>query len=155
MPLRHSGASTTEPLTCYFSRQDPRQGPSDSPAFTPLIPAALGPLLGHCRPALGPFEPWSESRRAGRVRRKAAIFLDHQPAEPSRRAESQTAWQCALTGTQMLASDGCASGWDNPSCHFFCAVWVPRRGGEVAVAMVRGGQLTDVRVARLDTRICV
>jgi hypothetical protein len=53
----------------------------------------------------------------------------------------------------MLAADGYASGWDNPACYFFCAVWVPRRGG-VAVAMVRGGQLTDVRVARFNTRIC-
>jgi len=34
------------------------------------------------------------------------------------------------------------------------AVWVRRRGGGVAVAMVRGGQLTDVQVARFSTRIC-
>jgi hypothetical protein len=50
----------------------------------------------------------------------------------------------------MLAADGRASGWENPACCFFCAVWVPRRGGGVA----RGGQLTDVRVARFNARIC-
>ena len=44
VPLRHFRASNTEPLTCLFARQDPRQDPSDSPAFTPLTPAALGPL---------------------------------------------------------------------------------------------------------------
>ena len=36
----------------------------------------------------------------------------------------------------MSDADGCASGWVNPAC-YFCAVWVPRRGGGVAVAMVR------------------
>jgi hypothetical protein len=54
----------------------------------------------------------------------------------------------------MLAADGHASGWDNPACYIFCAVWVPPRGG-LAVAIVRSGQLTDVRVARFNTRICV
>jgi hypothetical protein len=36
----------------------------------------------------------------------------------------------------MLPADGCVSGWGNPAC-YFCVVSVPRRGGEVAVAMVR------------------
>jgi len=36
--------SATESLTCYLARQDPDRGPSDSPAFTPLILVALGPL---------------------------------------------------------------------------------------------------------------
>jgi hypothetical protein len=31
-------------VTCCLARQDLRQGPADSPAFTPLILAALGPL---------------------------------------------------------------------------------------------------------------
>ena len=44
VPLRHFGASTTEPVTCCLARQDLRQGPADSPAFTPLILAALGSL---------------------------------------------------------------------------------------------------------------
>jgi len=43
VPLRHFGATTPEPLTCSLARQDHRQGPGDSPAFTPLI-LALGPL---------------------------------------------------------------------------------------------------------------
>jgi hypothetical protein len=36
----------------------------------------------------------------------------------------------------MSDADGWASGRDNPAC-YFCAVWVSRRGGGVAVAMVR------------------
>ena len=90
----------------------------------------------------------------GRIRRRAAIFLDHQPTEPSRSTESQTAWRRALSGARMLAADGYASGWDNPAYYFFCAVCVPRRSRGVTAAMVRGGQLTDVRVARFTTRIC-
>jgi hypothetical protein len=44
VPLRPFGAHTTGPLTCYFARPGLRQDPSDSPAFTPPILAALGPL---------------------------------------------------------------------------------------------------------------
>ena len=44
VPPRHFEASTIGPLTCCLAQQDLRQGPTDSPAFTPLTPAALGPL---------------------------------------------------------------------------------------------------------------
>ena len=44
VPLRHFGPNTTEALTCCLTLQDLRQGPSDSPAFTPPILAVLGPL---------------------------------------------------------------------------------------------------------------
>ena len=41
VPLRHFEARTTGPLTCCLAQQDLQQGPTDSPAFTPLTPAAL------------------------------------------------------------------------------------------------------------------
>jgi hypothetical protein len=44
VPLRHYGARTTEAVTCCFAQQDLRQGSRNSPAFTPFIPATLGPL---------------------------------------------------------------------------------------------------------------
>jgi len=44
-------------------------------------------------------------------------------------------------------------GWDNPAC-YSCAVWVPARWGSGGGDGPDIGQLTDVRVARLNTRIC-
>jgi hypothetical protein len=51
-----------------------------------------------------------------------------------------------------LAADGSASGWDNPPC-YFCAIWVPGAVGERRWRCFDVGQLTDVRIARLNTRI--
>ena len=42
--LEHSQGSTTKPVTCCLTWQGLGKGFSDSPAFTPLILAALGPL---------------------------------------------------------------------------------------------------------------
>ena len=44
-PLWYFEVRTTGPLACCLAQQDLRQaGPRRSPAFTPLAPAALGPL---------------------------------------------------------------------------------------------------------------
>jgi hypothetical protein len=80
--------------------------------------------------------------------RGAAIFLDYQPTEPSRRTASTTVSLCALSGAPMLAPDGCASGRVNRTC-CFRAVWVPGEAGERRRRWFDVGQLTDVRVARL------
>ena len=126
----------------------PGRTPPIPPAFTLLIPAGLGPQWGQLRATRNPGPSRWAAESAGGRRSFWTISL------PSRSSESQTAWRCALSGARMLAADGYVSGWDNPAYYFFCAVCVPRRSGGVTAAMVRRGQLTDVRVARFTTRIC-
>jgi hypothetical protein len=132
----------------------PPAEPSRFPCIYPAYPgrprANVGPALG---PALGPFEPWSE--QMGGPSPPGGGDLSGPSAHRAVPAHSVTdcVTMCALRNTNA------GRGWlrlrcDNPACCFFCAVWVPWHGGGVAVAMVRGDQLTDVRAARFNTRIC-
>jgi len=81
----------------------------------------------------------------------AAIFLDYQPTESSPAHGSKIVWRCAPSGARVLAAGGCDFGRDNPAC-YICAVRVPARWGSDGGDGFYVGQLTDVRVARLNTR---
>ena len=74
--------------------------PDGEPATPGRPRATVGPALGPLR-TLVRADGWAES---------AGTFLDSQPTEPSRRTESKAVWRCALSGTRMLAVDGCVSG---------------------------------------------
>jgi hypothetical protein len=115
----------------------PPAEPSRFPCIYPRYPGCTRATVGL---ALGPFRTLVRADgRAESAGGRRSFWTISSSSRPGR-TESQTGWRCALSATRMLAADGCASRWDNPACHVFCAVWVRRRGGGVAVAMIRGGQ---------------
>jgi len=120
------------PATYY---DDVGRGPTDSPAFTPLIPAAQG----HCRASpRAAFEPWFE--RLGGPSPWGSFWTITPPSPPGVPSQSCVAL-CALRNTDV------GRGWlrvrvGNPAC-YFCAVWVPGAVGEWRWRWFDVGQLTD------------
>ena len=132
VPPRRLGASTTEPLTCCLTLQDLRHRLSDSPAFTPLILAAL---VGHCRASLRAASNPGSSRWADRVRGRRRSFWTisppSRPGAPSQRLCGDVRSQEYGCWARMAAPPGGSTGvllLRRPG---------PRHGGGVEVAMVR------------------
>jgi len=114
------------PATYY---DDVGRGPTDSPAFTPLIPAAQG----HCRASpRAAFEPWFE--RLGGPSPWGSFWTITPPSPPGVPSQSCVAL-CALRNTDV------GRGWlrvrvGKPGVLLLRRLG-PGRGGGVGVAMVR------------------